>query len=313
MSKGVARGIRSAQAGLLTNVGLALTKLLAGVLGNSYALVADAIESTADIFSSLIVWGGLRIASRAPDDDYPFGYGKAESLAATIVSLMLLGAALVIALQAAIEIRTPHHTPAAFTLIVLVVVIALKEFLFRKVFTVGSAVGSTAVKADAWHHRSDAITSAAAFVGISIAILGGPGWQAADDWAAIAAACIIFINGTRILRPAVADLMDHAPETALLSVVEAAARSVGGVDAIEKLKMRKAGMGYFVDLHVQSDPRISLYDAHILSGRVKAAIRQAVPNVFGVLVHMEPFDAASVVAPRPGSAKQIHPLQGKHQ
>lgn len=292
MSGNVARGIRSAQAGLITNAGLALTKLLAGVLGNSYALVADAIESTADIFSSLIVWGGLRIAARSPDEEYPFGYGKAESLAATIVSLMLLGAAIVIAVQAAIEIRTPHHTPATFTLIVLILVIVVKEFLFRRVFTVGSEVGSTAVKADAWHHRSDAITSAAAFVGISIAIIGGPGWQAADDWAAIAAAGIIFFNGTRILRPAVADLMDHSPETVLLARVEAAARSVEGVDAIEKLKMRKAGMGYFVDVHVQADPQLPLYDAHILSGRVKSAIREAVPSVLGVLVHMEPFQAA---------------------
>ena len=171
MSSKVGRGIRSAQAGLLTNAGLAITKLVAGVLGHSYALVADAIESTADIFSSLIVWGGLRIASRSPDEEYPFGYGKAESLAATVVSLMLLGAALLIAIQAGIEIGTPHRSPAPFTLIVLILVIAVKEFLFRKVFTVGSEVGSTAVKADAWHHRSDAITSAAAFVGISIAIL----------------------------------------------------------------------------------------------------------------------------------------------
>ncbi len=290
MPGSIHRGIRSAQAGLLTNAGLALIKLLAGVLGHSYALVADAIESTADIFSSLIVWGGLRIASRSADEEYPFGYGKAESLAATVVSLMLLGAAVVIAAQAAIEIRTPHHTPAPFTLIVLVLVILIKEFLFRKVFTVGSQVGSTAVKADAWHHRSDAITSAAAFVGISVAIVGGPGWQAADDWAAICAAGIIFFNGTRILRPGVADLMDHAPATALVSMVESAARSVEGVEAIEKLRMRKAGMGYFVDVHVQAEPHLSLREAHILSGRVKSAIRDALPQALGVLVHMEPFE-----------------------
>lgn len=291
MSKNVTRGIRSAQAGLLTNAGLALIKMTAGVLGNSYALIADAIESTADIFSSLIVWGGLRISSRAPDEEYPFGYGKAESLAATIVSLMLLGAAILIAVQAAAEIRTPHHTPATFTLIVLVLVIVVKEILFRRVFTVGVEVGSTAVRADAWHHRSDAITSAAAFVGISIAVIGGPGWQAADDWAAIAASVVIFYNGTRILRPALGDLMDRAPDASLMTQVASAARSTEGVNAIEKLRMRKAGMGYFVDVHVQADPRLSLYDAHILSGRVKSAIRDAVPSVLGVLVHMEPYQA----------------------
>jgi len=289
MSEYVSRGIRSAQAGLATNAALALTKLIAGVLGHSYALIADAIESTADIASSLIVWGGLRIASREPDDEYPFGYGKAESLAATIVSLMLLGAAIVIAVQATNEIRTPHHTPAAFTLGVLVGVIAVKEFLFRKVFVVGAELGSTAVKADAWHHRSDAITSAAAFLGISIALVGGHGWESADDWAAIAASGIIFFNGTRILRPAVADLMDRAPEPKLLRQVATAALSVEGVHAIEKLKMRKAGLGYFVELHVQTDPELSLYDAHILGGKVKSSIREAAPSVLSVLVHMEPY------------------------
>ena len=297
MSGKTARGIRSAQAGLLTNAGLALIKMTAGVLGHSYALIADAIESTADIFSSLIVWGGLRISARAPDEEYPFGYGKAESLAATVVSLMLLGAAVLIAVQAAAEIRTPHRTPATFTLIVLVLVIVVKETLFRKVFTVGTEVGSTAVKADAWHHRSDAITSAAAFVGILIAVLRGPGWQDADDWAAIVASGIIFYNGLRILRPALGDLMDRAPETSLLSLVAQAATSTDGVNAIEKLRMRKAGMGYFVDIHVQADPRLSLYDAHVISGRVKSAIRRAVPHVNGVLVHMEPFPGSAPPTP----------------
>lgn len=254
MADRTARGIRSAQAGLLTNACLAITKLVAGVLGNSYALIADAIESTADIFSSLIVWGGLQIATRSADEDYPFGYGKAEPLAAAVVALMLLGAAILIAVQAIEEILTPHHSPARFTLLVLVGVIVTKEILFRKVFTVGAEVGSTAVKADAWHHRSDAITSAAAFVGISIAVIGGPGFAPADDWAALLASAIIFYNGTRILRPAVGDLMDRAPEPPVIQAVASAARSVEGVLAIEKLKVRKAGMGYYVDIHVQADP-----------------------------------------------------------
>jgi cation diffusion facilitator family transporter len=293
MSERVARGIRSAQAGLLTNAGLAISKLIAGVLGNSYALVADAIESTADIFSSLIVWGGLHIATRTADEEYPFGYGKAEPLAATVVALMLLGAAVLIAVQAIEEIRTPHHTPAKFTLLVLVGVVVIKELLYRKVFTVGTQVGSTAVRADAWHHRSDAITSAAAFIGISISIIGGRGWEPADDWAALVASLIIFYNGANILRPAVSDLMDHAPETSVVQQLLAAAGSVEGVQATEKLKVRKAGMGFYVDIHVQADPGMSLYDAHILSRRVKSAMRAAVPAVLGVIIHMEPFESRS--------------------
>ena len=282
--------MRTAQVGMLVNAALAAIKLLAGVLGSSYALIADGVESTADIFSSLIVWGGLRIASRSADDDYPFGYGKAEPIAAAVVGLMLIAAAIGIAIESVREIRVPHHAPAPFTLAVLVGVVLVKEVLYRRVFRVGADVGSTAVKADAWHHRSDAITSAAAFVGISIALIGGPGWEPADDWAALLASAVIAYNGIAALRPAVADLMDRAPGEAMLARVSAAATGVHGVCAIEKLKVRKAGLGYWVDLHVQADPRLPLEEAHVLSGMVKSAIRQAVPEVAGALIHMEPYD-----------------------
>ncbi len=284
------QGIRSAQTGLLVNAVLAIVKLVAGILGHAYALVADAVESAADIFSSLIVWGGLRIAARDPDDDYPFGYGKAEPLAAGMVALMLLGAAFGITVAAIREIRTPHHAPASFTLVVLVVVIAVKEVLFRRVLAVGEVVSSTAVKADAWHHRSDAITSTAAFIGISVALIGGPGWESADDWAALAAALVIVVNAIRLLRPAVDDLMDRSPGTELIERIAASALATVDVRAVEKLKVRKAGLGYFVDIHVQANSEMSLRDAHNLSGRVKTSIRGSVPEVRGVLVHMEPYE-----------------------
>lgn len=284
------RAIRFTQFGLLANAALAIIKILAGVLGNSYALIADGIESTADILSSTVVWGGLRIAARDPDPDYPFGYGKAETLAAATVALLLLGAAIAISIEAIREIVTPHHTPAPFTLAVLVGVVLVKELLFRKVLAVGHTVGSEAVRADAWHHRSDAITSAAAFVGISIAIWGGPGWEEADDWAALVAALVIAWNGQRLLRPAVAGLMDHSAEPAIRDRIIQAASAVPDVRAVEKAIVRRAGMAYFADLHVHADPAMPLRDAHIVSGKVKRAIMAAVPGVRGVLVHMEPSD-----------------------
>ena len=292
MAEPIRRGIRSAQAGLLVNAGLAVIKLIAGVLGNSYALVADAIESAADVFSSLIVWGGLRLSARSADDTYPFGYGKAEALAGAVVGLLLLGAAVGVGVSAAREIVTPHHAPAPFTLVVLVAVVAVKELLFRRVQRVGEEVQSTAVRADAWHHRSDAITSAAAFVGIAIALAGGPGWESADDWAALVAAGIIFVNGVGVLRPAVADLMDRAPDARVVDRIATAARSIDEVRLVEKLHVRKHGLAYYVDIHVQADPLMSLHDAHVLSGRVKSAIRAEVPAVAGALVHMEPFEDA---------------------
>jgi len=295
MSDGAQRGIRSAQVGMLVNALLAACKLVAGILGNTYALIADAVESTADIFASLVVWGGLRVASRNPDEDYPFGYGKAESLAAGVVAIMLIAAAGGIAFAAIREIRTPHHTPAAWTLIVLVVVLIVKYVLFRRVSAIGVDEGSTVVQADAWHHLSDAFTSAAAFIGISIALIGGPGWESADDWAALVASGIIAYNGVMLVRPALYDLMDRMPGSEIVALVRSAAESVPGVKAVEKLTVRRAGMVYHVDIHVQADPNMSLHAAHELSGAVKAAIRRAEKRVQSVLVHMEPYQDRALV------------------
>jgi cation diffusion facilitator family transporter len=281
---------RLVQIGLLVNALLAIVKLVAGLVGNAYALVADAIESGMDIIGSVVVWSGLRIASRDPDEQYPFGYGRAEAVAGAIVASLMLGAAAGIAIEAVQEIRTPHHAPAPWTLAILVVVIVVKEVLAKRVLAASEATGSVAVAADAWHHRSDAITSGAAFIGISIALIGGPGWEPADDWAALVAAGVIAFNGLLILRTAVADLMDKAPAPSVIQSVSAAALATSGVQAIEKLKVRKTGTAYYVDIHVQADPAMSLHDAHILSGRVKGAIRQRVPAAAGVLIHMEPYE-----------------------
>jgi cation diffusion facilitator family transporter len=288
-----AQAMKAARTGLLVNIVLVTIKLLGGIAGHSYALIADAIESFTDIFSSLIVWGGLRITAKPADEDYPYGYGKAEALAAAVVSLMLLGAALGIAVASVGEMMTPHHAPAPFTLAVIAVVIPVKEILYRWVLRIGSETGSTAVKADAWHHRSDAITSSAALIGIGAALWGGPGWETADAWAALLASFVIAWNGILMLRPAVHDLMDRMPERPVLEQIAAIARDVEGVRAIEKLRVRKVGLEYFVDLHVQADETIPLLEAHNLSGKVKGAIRAAVPEVAGVLIHMEPFEGKS--------------------
>lgn len=288
------RGMRIAQYGMLINAVLAVTKLIAGVLGTSYALIADAVESGSDVVSSLIVWGGLRMATRSATEEYPFGFARAEQVAAAIVGLLLIGASIGISIAAVREIRTPHHAPAPFTLIVLVLVILIKEVLYRYVARAGGDIGSRALAADAWHHRSDAITSGAAFIGISIALIKGPGWESADDYAAVVASGIILLNGIRIIRPAVGDLMDRAPSADLIERVTTIARGVAEVQLVEKVLIRKAGIGYFVDMHVQAAPEMSLQDAHILSGKVKSAIREAEPRVLGALIHMEPFEQQEI-------------------
>ena len=292
MKTAAGRSIRWAQAGLLVNALLVLVKLIAGIVGHANALVADAVESSADIFSSLIVWMGLSIAIRPADEDHPYGHGKAEPLAAAVVSLMLLGAAVGISIMAVREILRPHHLPSPFTLFVAAGVILIKEALYQRVAAVGREVGSTAVVADAWHHRADAVSSLAAFIGISVALWGGPGWEAADDWAALVAAMLVAVNGVRTLQPAVAGLMDKAPDRSLKDRAVDAALKVNGVQHIERLHVRGSGLGFYIDLHAQADPTISLEEAHEIAARVKYAILEALPNVVSVMVHMEPYRAA---------------------
>lgn len=291
------KGIRAAQTGIIINAALAATKLVAGIVGNTYALVADAVESMADIFGSMIVWGGLHVASLPADEDHPFGHGKAEALAAMVVSLMLLGAAAGIGIEAVKEIRTPHETPAPWTLAILVGVMIVKWMLSRRVHAVGAETGSTAVQADAQHHLSDAITSAAAFIGISIASLGsrlrgGSGWESADDWAALVASAVIAFNGVSMIRAAMHDLMDRMPGPEVVTPIREAALDVPGVSAIEKLHVAKAGMSYRVTVHVQTDGAMTLHEAHVLGGLVKSAICASAIQVSYVLVHMEPYDGA---------------------
>lgn len=297
MNNATRRSIRWAQTGLLVNAVLVLVKFVAGIVGHANALVADAVESSADIFSSLIVWMGLSIAAKPADEDHPYGHGKAEPLAAAVVSLMLLGAATGITIMAVREILTPHHLPSPFTLYVAAGVILVKELLYRRVSKVGREVGSTAIAADAWHHRADAASSLAAFIGISIALWGGRGWEAADDWAALLAAMLVAVNGIRTLRPAISGLMDEAPDSEFKERVLSAATDIDGVRRIESLNVRRSGLGFYVDLHVQADPGISLEDAHEIAAKVKYSILEAVPNVIAVLVHMEPFRGAGTIAP----------------
>ncbi len=287
------RGLRATFTGMAVNVVLSGTKLAAGIAGHSHALVADAVESFADIFSSLIVWRGLVVAAAPADEDHPYGHGKAEPIASAIVAAMLLGAALWIALKACSEILEPHRSPAPFTLIVLVVVVVVKEGLFRFVSREGRAVDSTAVKTDAWHHRSDAITSVAAGVGISVALIGGRGFEAADDVAAIAAAGVIAWNGWHLLRPALNELMDTAPGHEVIDQIRQIATATSGVGRVEKCFVRKVGYQYFVDMHVEVDPQMTVLRSHEIAHAVKDKIRAVVPAVTDVLVHIEPLGLAA--------------------
>lgn len=282
------RSLRVTFVGMVINTVLVAGKMAAGIAGHSHALVADAVESLADIFSSLIVWRGLIVAAEPADEDHPYGHGKAEPLAAAMVATLLLLAAVWISVTAVREIIRPHSTPAPFTLLVLLVVVLIKESLFRFVLREAASVESSAVRTDAWHHRSDAITSLAAGIGITVALVGGPGYEMADDVAALFAAGIIAWNGWRLLRPAADELMDASPDPEFVENVRRVAGMVPGVVRIEKCMVRKMGYHYFVDMHVEVDPQMSVQRGHNIAHEVKNTVRGRLPAVYDVLVHIEP-------------------------
>lgn len=274
---------------MAANAVLATVKLVAGLVGHSYALVADAVESFADIAGSAIVWGGLTLSAKPADDNHPYGHGKAEPLAALAVGLMLCAAAVGIGVKAVGEILRPHHAPATFTLYVLIGVVIVKESLFRTVRRVGAELDSTAIRADAWHHRSDALTSAAAAIGISVSLFAGEGYESADDWAAMAASGLIVFNGARFVRSACAELMDTQPSQDVLDGIATVARGVTGVRGVEKVLARKVGIGYWVDMHVEVNGALSVREGHDVAHRVKDAVRGRDPRVIDVLIHVEPY------------------------
>lgn len=297
------RGLRATFLGIAVNVILGAAKFLAGIFGHSHALIADATESFADIFNSLVVWRGIVVAATPPDEEHPYGHSKAEPLAAAFGAVMLAAAAIWIAGKGTFDIyqllhpqifQDYHREPVRwFTLVILVVVIAVKEGLFRFVIGEGEATDNSAVKTDAWHHRSDAITSAGAFIGIGIALIGGEKFSWADDAAAIFCAVIIGVNGWILLRPALSELMDKAADREVIEHIRKIAAGTPGVARVEKCFARKAGHLYFVEMHIEVDPQMTVLRSHEIAHDVKDKIRETMPEVRDVLVHIEPMGIAA--------------------
>lgn len=275
-------------AGVGLNLVLAAAKFAGGVLGHSYALVADAVESLLDIFSSVLVWAGFRVASRPPDADHPYGHGKAAAVAGLAVAAVVCLAAAGIAVQSVREILTPHHAPHWLTLPLLAGVVALKEWFSRRMRRLDAAYGSSGLKAEAWHHRSDALTSAAAFLGIAVALVGGAGWESADDWAALAACGVIAANGLGIARAALDEVMDAAVPTAIETEIRRIAAAVAGVRHVEKCRVVRSGLGLLVDIHVHVEGTLSVTTGHAIAHAVKDALVAAHLAVTDVAVHVEP-------------------------
>lgn len=280
--------IRTTYFSIIGNTTLALIKGLAGIFGNSYALIADAIESTTDIFSSILVLFGLKYAKRPADENHPYGHGKIEPLITFLIVAFLAVSAAVIAYESIQNIQTPHQVPKPWTLLVLGGIILWKEISYRIVIKKSKETNSSSLKADAWHHRSDAITSIMAFVGISTALVLGKGYETADDWAALLASGFILYNSYLIFRPALGEVMDEHLYDDLLDEIRKEAIQVQGILDTEKCFIRKAGMKYQVDLHAIVDGEISVREGHHISHQLKDHLIKEIPNLGHVLIHIEP-------------------------
>ena len=290
LDESASAGIRASLGAVLVSLALGAIKIITGIVGGSYALMADGIESMLDVGSGLVVAGSLKLAAQPPDEDYPFGYGKVEPVAALIIATGLLAAAVVIAIQSVREIIAPERAPAAFTLIVLVLVVAIKELLYRYLSRAGESIGSQALRTDAWHHRSDSLTSLAAFIGISVALIGGDGYEQADGWAALFAAGVIAFNGVQLVRAGWREMMDAALPERVVEDIREISRRVDGVAGIDMCRVRKSGLGLWVDIHVEVHGDMTVRDGHEIAHRVKDALMASKHNVMDAVVHIEPME-----------------------
>jgi len=280
--------IKTTYFSIIGNTVLAVIKGTAGVFGNSYALIADALESTTDIFASFLVLFGIKYSNRPADENHPYGHGRAEPLITFFVVGFLITSATIIGYESILNIGTPHKLPKPWTLYVLGAIIIWKEYSFRVVMKRSKETNSSSLKADAWHHRSDAITSVAAFIGISIALFLGKGYEAADDWAALFAALFILYNSYLIFRPALGEIMDEHLYDDLVNDIRKVSLEVDGILGTEKCFIRKAGMHYHVDLHAIVDADITVKQGHDLAHKLKDTLRLEIPELGHVLIHVEP-------------------------
>ena len=284
------QAIHASYFSILGNALLAIIKGATGIFGNSYALIADAIESTTDVFSSLLVLLGLKYSSRPPDGNHPYGHGRAEPLVTFAVVGFLVVSATVIAYESINHIRTPHKVPESYTLIVLGLIVVIKEIFYRFISRKSDETKSTSLKADAWHHRSDAITSLMAFIGISIAIFMGKGYETADDWAALLASGFILYNAYLILRPALGEMMDEHVYEDMVEDIRKLSIKEPGVLETEKCFIRKTGMTFHVDLHVVVDGELTVTKGHEIAHNLKNRLLDEFPEIVDILIHVEPDD-----------------------
>jgi cation diffusion facilitator family transporter len=279
---------------LVSNVSFAVIKMLVGFVGNSFALIADGIESMADVLSSVVVWSGLRVSGKEADHEHPYGHGKAEAISTLLAGVGLLMSAGIIGYHAVKEIVSPHSAPALFTVPVLIAIIVAKQWLYLTLSKGSRQHNSMALKAEAWHHLSDSLTSFGVLIGLVIAVFAGPGFEAADDIAALAVTILIIYNGIRIMLPAMDELMDKRIEDFRITLIEQIASEIDGIENLETVTLRRSGAGYVAEIHMEVPPSFTVEKSHELSHRLKdRLLLHKELKIIHAVMHVEPYNGKS--------------------
>ncbi len=280
--------VRAAAAGLVINLALGAVKLVGGIVGQSFALVSDAVNSIGDSLGSVVVLFALRVAQKPPDPVHPYGHTRAEAVAGLSVAWIIAFSAVLVAWEAITHMFDRHSFPAAWTLWIAAVNVLLKEGLYRVNKSIGQRIGSQSIVANAWDHRSDALCSLAVLIGIAAVHWGGERYLWADEAAALVVVAAILWSAYQLLRNNAAELMDQQADDTMVDAIRRAALRVPGVRAVEKLRVRRSGMECFADIHVEVDPQTTVEHGHKIGHDVKSRLVKEFAAVRDVLVHLEP-------------------------
>jgi cation diffusion facilitator family transporter len=279
---------RTAAAGLAINLALGAVKLVGGIVGQSFALLSDAVNSIGDALGSAIVLFALRVAQKPPDLDHPYGHTRAEAVAGLSLAWLIAFSAVIVGWEAITHLADQHSLPAAWTLWIAAANVVIKEALYRVNKSIGDRLGSQSLVANAWDHRSDALCSLAVVIGVAAVRWGGPRFMWADEIAALVVVAAILWSAYRLLRNNAAELMDQQTDDATVDAIRRAALSVPGVRGVEKLLVRRSGMECFADIHIEVDPQVTVEQGHAIGHVVKAKLVREFTALRDVLVHLEP-------------------------
>lgn len=284
----IRRGSQVALVSIAASGLLAIANISLGWTGGSTSVVAAGVEFAGDVLASTVVLVGLRFGALPADADHPYGHGRAETLGGLIVGLILVLSGLGICIRSAQKIAEVHPPPAVYTMYPLAAAIFVKSGLSMLKFQVGRSIRSASLVADAWNDAVDILSAMAAMLAVFLTMYDPARFLAADHYGGFTVGLVVIFTGLRVTRDASLELMDTMPESALIEQVRKVAMEVPNVSGVEKCFARKTGLQYHVDLHLEVHPDITVRASHDIATMVRIRIKETIPDIADVLVHVEP-------------------------